>query len=134
MESDPLFRLTKIFIQSVFNKNYYFAISLKIQCINTLLSINKINYNHGVLGFWDLEFLSHSYWLSKSGQISRKNFSKNGRCKKTTLCQYWFFWAETKIRVFSHGWDDLIFVSAHKNQYWRSVVFLWHHFSQNFFL
>ena len=73
--------------------------------------------------FWDLEVLNHSYGLSKSGQISIKKSMWNGRYEKKTRPQYWFLGHETNSRAFSHGGEDLLFVSGLKTHYCGRVFF-----------
>ena len=75
--------------------------------------------------FRDLEVLNHSYRLSKSGQIQRIFLLGRRRHKKKTRPQYWFVGPETNSRAFSHGWEDLLFVSGLKTHYCGRVFFLW---------
>ena len=80
--------------------------------------------------FWDLEFLKHSYRHLKSGQISRKNFSKNGRYEKKTRPQYWVFGSDTESAWVQHGWFHADSMAALKTHYcgrvffWERLVFL----------
>ena len=73
--------------------------------------------------FRDLEVLSHSYWLSKSGEIQKENLLGRRRHKKKTRPQYRFVGPETNSRAFSHGWEDLLFVSDLKTQNCGRVIF-----------
>ena len=75
--------------------------------------------------FWDLEFLKHSYRHLKSGQISRKNFSKNGRHKKKTRPQYWFFSPAIESACVQHGWVHADSMAKLKIHYCGRVFFLW---------
>ena len=47
------------------------------------------------------------------------------RHKKKTRPQYWVLGSETNSRAFSHGWEDLLFVSDLKTRYCGRVFFLW---------
>ena len=73
--------------------------------------------------FGDLEVLNHSYRLSKSGQIQRKILLGWRRYEKKTRPQYSVLGSETNSRAFSHGWEDLLFVSDLKTHYCGRVFF-----------
>ena len=74
--------------------------------------------------FRDLEVLNHSYWLSKSDEIERIFLLETRRSKKKTRPQYWVLGSETNSRAFSHGVEDLLFVSDLKTHYCGRVFFL----------
>ena len=74
--------------------------------------------------FRDLEVLNHSYRLSNLGEIQKENLLGRRRHKKKTRPQYRFVGPETNSRAFSHGWEDLLFVSGLKTHYCGRVFFL----------
>ena len=71
-----------------------------------------------------LKVLNQSYWLSKSGENWRKNSIETRRYKKITRPQYRFLGPETNSTSFSHGWDDMLFVSGVRSQNCGRVIFL----------
>ena len=70
-----------------------------------------------------LKVLNQSYWLSKSGENWRKKSIERRRQKKITRPQYRFLGPETNSMSFSHGWDDMLFVSGVKSQNCGRVIF-----------
>ena len=70
-----------------------------------------------------LDDLSPSYLLSKLGQIQKKILLGWRRYEKKTRPQYWVLGSETNSRAFSHGLEDLLFVSGLKTHYCGRVFF-----------
>ena len=75
--------------------------------------------------FWVLKVLNQSYWLSKFGENWRKKSMERRRCKKKTRPQYCVLSSETNSTAFSHGGDDMLFVSELKTQNCGRVFFFW---------
>ena len=76
--------------------------------------------------FWVLKVLNQSYLLSKSGENWRKNSIETRRYKKITRPQYRFLGPETNSTSFSHGWNNMLFVSGVKSQNCGRVIFFEH--------
>ena len=73
--------------------------------------------------FLVLKVLNQSYWLSKFGENWRKKSMERRRCKNKTRPQYWVLSSETNSTAFSHGGDDMLFVSELKTQNCGRVIF-----------